>query len=693
MYPETDFAVIKNAVQRQFNDMKQLPLFRTDADKDTLYGTYLSSFPEGTNPMFRERTEHDCSCCRSFIRAVGDMVTIKDGKLISIWDVEVGGFYQVVADALSAYVKAQAITNMFLHTEPQAGVDKNYEQNGDEVITWQHFHITIPPALICKGVDIGTKLSDFRATHDVMLRSLSEITMDSVETVLELIGQNSLYRGAEHQHAVDAFRKLKVKFDKLPEQDKDLFVWSHVTSAIQSVSRIRNTAIGTLLVDLSDGVELDRAVASFESKVAPTNYKRPTALVTKAMIDKAKAQLEELGLVSALERRFAVQEDISVNNVLFADRSAKARMGGDVFDQLSKGVTCNVKTFDKVEEITIEKFMSDVLPTAKSMEILLENRHTPNLVSLVAPCDLTAPVMFKWGNPFSWSYNGEVADSMRAQVEKLGGRVDGALRFTHSWNHPDVGRNASLMDLHVFLPGSSSHKDGCHNNYPSGGRVGWNNRKDYSTGASQDVDYTDVAPEGYVPIENISFPALNKMPEGIYTFKIHNWSLRPTTKSGVRAEIEFGGNIYSYDLAHPLKDKEWVTLAEVTLKNGVFTIDHKLKSQQQSKQVWGLTTQTFHKVSSVMLSPNYWDDKVVGNKHFFFMLEGCVNEGTARGFYNEFLTSELDKHRKVFEMVGAKMKTEESPDQLSGLGFSSTQNNSVLVNVTGKFARVIKVTF
>jgi hypothetical protein len=35
------------------------------------------------------------------------------------------------------------------------------------------------------------------------------------------------------------------------------------------------------------------AVAAFERMVAPTNYKRPTSLVTKEMVDKAKKTIEE----------------------------------------------------------------------------------------------------------------------------------------------------------------------------------------------------------------------------------------------------------------------------------------------------------------------------------------------------------------------------------------------------------------
>ena len=120
------FKNIKDAVSKQFSTMKGMPLFRTQAPKDGMWEKYLSSFPEGTNPIFRERTEHDCQCCKSFIRAVGNMVTIDNGKLVSIWDIELDGYYGEVAAAMSAFVKSYPIDNKFLHTEKVAGVDKNY---------------------------------------------------------------------------------------------------------------------------------------------------------------------------------------------------------------------------------------------------------------------------------------------------------------------------------------------------------------------------------------------------------------------------------------------------------------------------------------------------------------------------------------------------------------------------------------
>jgi hypothetical protein len=97
-----EFIKIKEAVDKQFSQMKSHDLFRTQVEKDQMWETYLSSFPAGTNPIYRERTEHDCNCCKQFIRAIGNVVAIIDGKLVSIWDAKVDDpNYQVVADALS----------------------------------------------------------------------------------------------------------------------------------------------------------------------------------------------------------------------------------------------------------------------------------------------------------------------------------------------------------------------------------------------------------------------------------------------------------------------------------------------------------------------------------------------------------------------------------------------------------------
>jgi hypothetical protein len=664
-----NFITFKQAVAKQFDMMAKHDLFTTKVEKDDVWATYLGSFPEGSNPIYKTRTEHDCTCCKQFIRAVGNVVAIIDGKLVSIWDVTADDpNYQIVTNALSALVKSQPIDNAFLHFERTAGTDKNLQDTLDGIKTWNHFFVNIPAVYVSK--DIGPKLGELRATHDVMLRSLREIKNEAVETVLELIEQNSLYRGAEHKFAVAEFQKLRCQ--SAASTNIDQFVWSNIKSVPPSVSRIRNTSIGTLLVALSEGVELDKAVASFEAMVAPQNYKRPTALVTKAMIESAKNKIEELGLVSALERRYATIADITINNILFANRDAKKAIQGDVFDTL---ITKSEKPkLDKVEDVTIDQFIANILPKAESIEIMMDNKHTGNLVSLIAPVDPTALNMFKWDNKFSWSYNGEMADSIKERVKQAGGNVTGDLCCRLAWDYSDD------LDFYMYEP--------------DGNIVYFGNRgRKSKNGGMLDVDANGMDGIRKEPVENIFYNRIADMEPGTYKLRVKNYHRR-SNGVGFEVEVDIMGVVHRFSHEKVVTTKDNILVADIVRKkDGTIEVVPHLSSSQSVREVWGVSTNTFQKVNVMMMSPNFWDGHGVGNKHYFFMLDACLNDGKARGFFNEFLKPDLDAHRKVIEMVGSKMKTDESSQQLSGLGFSSTQRNSLLCRVKGSFTRTINILF
>jgi hypothetical protein len=672
-----NFSIFKLAVAKQFEHMSKLNLFRVEVDKDLLYSTYLSSFPNGSNLLYRERTEHDCSCCRQFIKTMGGVVAILNGKVISLWDLTMPGepAYQAVADAMAKLVKAQPIDNVFLHYEKTAGTDRNFEELIGSVKTWEHFFVNIPKQFMMASKDTGTLLGEHRAVHDVLLRSLMELTDESIATVLELIAQNSLYRGEEHKFAVETFRELKRAFNQTAAEQCDAFVWLNIKAVPASVSRIRNTVVGSLLTDLSEGKELEAAVSAFEAKVAPTNYKRPTALITKAMVEKAKQQLADLGLTSALDRRYATINDITINNILFANREARKVINGDVFDELAATTGTKIKNLDKIEEVSIDRFITEILPRAESLEVMMENQHAGNLVSLIAPSDPTAGRLFKWDNNFSWSYNGELADSIKERVKKAGGNVSGDLCCRLAWfNYDD-------LDFHMVEPGGYEiHFGNRFYTSPNGGRL--------------DVDMNAGIGQTREAVENIFYASKSTMKEGIYTLAVHNFCKRETKDVGFEVEIDFMGDShhFAYDKAVPNRSLIIVAKFKYSKINGIEFIE-SLPSSKAVRTNWGVPTSTFHKVNVVMMSPNHWDDKAVGNKHYFFMLDSCVNDGTARGFFNEFLKEELNPHRKVFEMVGSKMTVADSPNQLSGIGFSSTQKNALICRVKGSFSRVVKIVF
>ena len=110
--------------------------------------------------------------------------------------------------------------------------------------------------------------------------------------------------------------------------------------------------------------------------------------------------------------------------------------------------------------------------------------------------------------------------------------------------------------------------------------------------------------------------------------------------------------------------------------------------------IWGINTNQFHQVYMAMFSPNYWHEQpCIGHRHYIFVIKDCINNDSPNGFFNEFLREDLMKHKRVFEAMGGQMKVSPSPDQLSGVGFSSSKRNSIVCRVEGQTRRVLKVNF
>ncbi len=682
------------AIQKNLQQMSKdsSRLFTVNVDTEELYNLYLDSFPAGTNEIYRERREYDCSCCRHFIRDVGNVVSIKNGELHTIWGINPvsDDKYNVVAAALDAYVKQKAVLGVFLKKEKRIGTPENREMlPTGKINKYEHFFVDLPEICIFKeyyGYTLEGDLSQFRDIRNVFKRSLDEISKEAVDTVLELIAQNSLYKGAEWKKQLAEFKNYQKEYGKLTDEQKELWIWEKSIAAGAVIGKIRNHSIGTLLVNISEGMDLDLAVRKYEQIVAPVNYKRPKAIFTKKMLEDAKKTITELGYMDSLQRRFATLDDITVNNILFSNKDAAKRITGamDLFDEMEQDVAIDPKRFSKVEEISAEDFIKNVLPVAKELEVYLENKHIQNMVSLIAPEVAAAKTMFKWNNGMSWAYTGNITDSdIKENVKAAGGSVAGVVRFSIQWNDKD-GKDNSDLDAHCIEPKGGEHiYFGC--------------RKSLRTRGELDIDITQPVDQcrasNGVAVENITYPSKEYMIPGTYKFFVNQFAYRGS--QGFKAEIEVNGEIHSYEYNAPVRGN--VDVAEVILdQSGNFKVVDKLPGNCAtiSKDVWGIKTLQFTPVSVVCYSPNYWDEqKGIGHQHLFFMLKDCINPEEPNGYYNEFLKPELEQHRRVFEALGAKAHVKDVDDQLSGVGFSLTKRNDLIIKVKGATERVLKIKF
>ena len=714
----------------QFEKMcKTGKLFRSSVDPEQLWTTYLEGMKP--DPTFRDidSSVHRCNYCHAFVRRYGSIIALdSDLNIMTLFDLdiqdkEVEDEYGKSVRAMSALIKGADVGGVFIESlsylvNPRTPYESNPTDNQptyllgvrrntkrylledvqrwpdsgiveNQTITFNHFYVEIPAEFINKTGDSTESLVGLaKSNHDVLVRAMEEVSLDTLELIKDLTLQGSLLNGDSYMRALNFAIDCKKEYNQVEQGKRDRWAWS-VSSRAGGKSKFLNTAIGTLMSDLSQGMEINEACKSFNYKVDPANYMKASAPITKKQIEEAEKFVKENGYEDSFNRRCAVIDDIDLPNILHINSdSAKAKSVVSVFDGLTPTHSQHKKAvFDNVEEVGIEKFMQDILPGCTGVELYLENRHAENFVSLITSTNKDSKRIFKWQNNFSWTYTGNLAGKsmIKKAVKSAGGFVGAPFRFSILWN--EDGRSIVDFDAHLVEPGSDHIYYGSHNINKMMDAIP---RQKSSCGGVIDIDM--IRPRG-VGVENIFYPDMSTVRDGLYHLYIHNFD--GGKNSGVKAEVVVDNQTFNFEVGQEVKKD--VQIADIYIKNGqlekIEKTPYLVSSETKQVTVFGLDTLEFHKVNLLCLSPNYWQENGVGNKHYFFMLEGAVSPEDIRTFHNEFLTPELLQHRKVMEVLGHKCRCKSVPGQLSGLGFNATVRDEVVVRLSGSHKRVVRIKF
>lgn len=705
-------------VQEKFNQMCESgKLFRVELTGQKIWDLYLGSFSKENNPMFRDpnSTYHNCNHCNNFIRRYGNIVSVdKNYNIQTIFDVEgiLDNEYSNTAKVLSEAIKSSKISEVFFETFNelkslpyescskknevfQLGIATNIKRytkeeaekfgvvKPNEIKKFNHFNLSINKIFVdFSGNSIEAIMANYRDAKNVFQRAMETISLDTLNLVRDLIIQGSLLDGVTHLYKIEQIIPLKQEYDNLSVKQRDNWCW--IKSYKLPFAKFKNELIGVLCSELSEGEELNKACQAWNKRVDPANYMKVTAPITKRQIEEAKKFVEENGYVESFDRIFATIDDIKVSEILHSNVGKGEIKSVSLFDGVKATSTRHKRNeFEGIEEVRIDKFMKDILPTCSSIEAFFANKHQNNLVSLTTSKNPNSKQIFKWNNPYSWTYNGNLAgkSQIKEAVKAEGGKIDGVLRFSIIWN--EDGKDIVDFDAHALEPNRTEI------DYSSPYRK---DKHDGKTSMSGQLDVDMINPIK-LGVENIVWSNLNKMKDGTYKFWIRNFN--GNSNKGFRAEIEFNEEIYNYEYNKSVNGRETdIIIAEVTLNNGEFSIKHLIpESTVSSKEIYGIETNQFHKVNLVCLSPNHWKGNSIGNKHYFFMMEGCKSPVSIRGFHNENLLSELALHRKVLEVLGSINMIETTNKQLSGLGFNATVRDELIVKLQGSHKRMMKIKF
>lgn len=695
-------------LQEQFTKMCATgKLFRSKVTGDQLWNAYIRGF--GEDPIFRdpESSVHNCNQCKHFFHRYGNIVAIsEDNSIMTMYDGETTDEYRQSFTDMANLLKSAPIEDVFVETfdylykAVYARCTKNdsmFALNLDhtvkryteedakkfgvvkpnEIRTFNHFCVKVPKEFIHFGHETVESIQGrLRVDKIVYKRALDEIPTDTLQLVIDLIDQGSLLNGETHKYKVVEFLKLSKVYARISDAEKDNWCWNNFYAT--KFPRLKNELIGILCTELAEGRDINAACQEWNKRIDSANYMKATAPITQQMIDNAKAFIAENGYEESFTRRCATLEDIRVCDILHANAGDGTVKPVSILDGIKPTSTRHKRSeFDSVEVVSIDKFMKDILPGCSSVEVFLLNSHENNFVTLTTPVSRESKPIFKWGNNFGWTYNGNLAgkSEIKEAVKAAGGFVNAPFRFSIMWN--EDGRSIVDLDAHAMEP------YGCE--------IYFGSYKGHKTPIGGMLDIDMIRPRG-TGVENIFWTDPERIEDGAYKFWIVNFD--GGHNNGAKAEIAFGDEVFSYIIDHEIMGR--VDIATVHIKNGA--IDHieqskyLVDSNATSKEIYGLETNMFHKVNLVCLSPNHWDGSV-GNKHYFFMLDGAKAPESIRGFHNEFLRPELLEHRKVMEVLGNRLKVESTDKQLSGLGFNATVRDEVVLRLQGSHKRIIKVQF
>jgi hypothetical protein len=668
-----DFTEFRDLVVARWEELQAsgMPLFTLELPKNSIYETYLNSYPASANAVFRTRSVHDCQTCRHFINRIGKVVAIdSNGSRHSIWGVTCADpVYSQVISACKSHIAGARISSLFASREKQIAKSHNVEiLESGEVLTWQHFHTTLAARLVTN--DVGEVQNHHDGAYTVLSRSLLQWKQAAIEKVKAECAAD-LYKGPEYLSNITQYLELYQDYWAVVDTYKDDWVRHRAATLPYSITRLFSNVIGTLITDYSNTDNWEAAKAAYLRKVDASRFRQTVRTSTLSQQTLAKRAVEQAGLMPSLARRFMTQADVPLEDVLWASSDTHtAAQADDPWAKLAAitpAKNASPLNFDNLPTTTWEEFVK-CLPTVRRVEVLLEEQHNPNKVALVTAVNPDAPCLTSWGNHVTWTYTGDQSDrSIAANVAAAGGKIDGVLRASLEWNKN--GYNQDDLDLRCLVRKFNTE-------------IYFNHKVNQTVGGTLDIDIR--SPGKNVAVENIVFGDLAKMPDATYLFRVNRYSYRNGV-GGFRCEVAFGDESFYYEDDWRSSSDRNRDIATVTLQKGVFTIEHHLQPATGLNDFWGLPVNSWQDVSCIMLSPNHWEGTPkLGNKHVFITVGDMSTKNLPiKPFFVEYLHSDMHTHRRALEDLFRVTPISGTTDQqLTGLGFSQSIRASVVLRTT-----------
>jgi hypothetical protein len=413
-----------------YNPAGSEKLFTTDAYG--LWNAYLNNFPPEWQQHF------NCHACRDFIGKYGGLVTIREsGETTPVmWQRHyTDGIYKKSVEACYKIVKKAKVTGVFISDKNRLGIRKN---------DFYHMHVDLQDSMILKSIYKPHEIYAEKKQDFILLaRTLHEYTIDEITMAVGILSEDTVNRADKFLNMTKWFLKLKRSLTG----NKQNIIWRAVADAPTGFCHIKNTMVGTLLDDIKSGMPFVSIKRRFNDAMNPLKYQRPQTKPDDQNIEQAESIIEKMGCADSLRRRYATIDEIPT---IWKPTHFKAPQDG-IFGHLKKGAMKDKMEFD-AKKISYEKFLADVIPTAISINVILQNRAM-NFGAIVTAEIPDSQRILKWDNGESFRntfshyvYSGGSGPFHWNLSDNTAHKINGICTYPQQWSGCDyLGMGAILI--------------------------------------------------------------------------------------------------------------------------------------------------------------------------------------------------------------------------------------------------------
>lgn len=414
--------------------------FRSSVNPDALWEAYLSGFDDS-----EIRQQHNCHCCKTFIKKYGGLVYIQGTELHPVvWPTytDTKLYTEPLNNMLKLFNDCN-ITYPFITTQKELG--KPLDPSG-----WTHFWVKGGGLGSLHSVKPNKEAAELATNKRMIEEFLPSTSLEMFSLVCEALKGDSIVSREKHQFMANWLKSAKRKYTSLnTHAERRNYLWHLATTSPTGFCHAKNTVVGMFIQDLQAGKSVDEARHRLNAAMCPLQYQRPQAAPTAGNIRVAERLIAELGLERSLERRMATLEDIQ--EYVWTPAAMTEEQRGVFSHLLQKTKKLEIPSDSYINNVSWSVFARDVLPEARGMRVKMS--ETLPFYGLTAAVHPDAHPLFQWDslehrNSVAWyTYS---MGSRPAQWGLAAGEwveVVGVIRRPDLWN----GRKGEKDDIRLFL--------------------------------------------------------------------------------------------------------------------------------------------------------------------------------------------------------------------------------------------------